>query len=109
MPALLDTLMSSHALLPRLQCRELGDLNPRPSRCSHPPPERDIRDGDVAADQIPRLRRRRGLGKMLVENRVQPPRLVGVPVLAVGDVLGRVPHEVVRLALHRADAGVLEE
>lgn len=59
----------------------------------------------MVPDKVPRLR----LRKMLVENGVQAARLVDVAVYAVLDSLGRVAREMVRLPLHGAEAGVLEE
>ena len=46
---------------------------------------------------------------MPIEHAVQPPRFVLVAGDAVGDLLGGVSVEVVRLPLHGADAGVEEE
>lgn len=65
----------------------------------------DIRNRALAANQIARRRR----GQVLVQDAVQAARLVLVPLDAVVDFLGRVPVEVVGLALHGADAGVQEE
>lgn len=45
---------------------------------------------------------------MLIENAVQPPRLIGVTSHAVFNALGCIAHEVVCLTLHGADTGVLE-
>ncbi len=46
---------------------------------------------------------------MLVEHAVQPPCLVDIAIHAVLNPLRGVAHKVIGLALHRAQAGVLEE
>ena len=46
---------------------------------------------------------------MLVQDAVKAPRLVDIPLDPIFDLLRRVAHEVVRLALHGPDAAVLEE
>lgn len=104
MAALLDARARSHALLPRLEMRELIDIHVRPTSGRHPAPVRDVRDGNVVTDQIPGL----GGGEVLVEHAVETACLVDVPVHTVLDVLGGVADEVVRLALHGSDAGILE-
>lgn len=105
MPPLLDGGPAQHALLPRLEMGELVEVDARPAGGRHPPPVRDVRDGDVVADQVPGL----GGGEVLVQDAVEAPRLVDVAVDAVLDALGRVAVEVVRLALHGPHARVLEE
>lgn len=104
MPSPLDALPGRQPFLPLLQVRKLLNIHPSPPRRSHPPPMRNIRQRDMVTDQESALR---GL-QMRVQHPVQPARLVGVPRHAVLDALRRVPREVVRLALHGADAGVLE-
>lgn len=105
MPTLLDSRPAQHALLPRLEMGELVEVDARPASGRHPPPVRDVRDGDVVADQVPGL----GVGEVLVQDAVEASRLVDVAIDAVLDALGRVAVEVVRLALHGAHARVLEE
>lgn len=85
--------------------RELIYINTRPSGGRHSAPVRDIGNRDIIINQVSGL----GLGEVLVKDSVEPARLINVPVHAVLNALRRVPHEVVRLALHGADAGVLEE
>ena len=104
MTALLDALTSSHALLPSLQMRELLDVHAGPARGSNPTPVRDISNADVVADQIAGL----GGGKVLVQHAVQTTGLVDITVDAVLDALGRIAGEVVGLALHGTNTGILE-
>lgn len=105
MAALFSALSLSHALLPGLQIREVLDFNTSPSSSSHPAPVRDIGDGNMVADKIPGL----GLSEMLVQDTVQTAGLVDVPVHTVLNALRGIPREVVSLALHGANASILEE
>lgn len=107
MSTLLDAVPLRQPLLPRLKMRELIDIDPGPTSSSNPPPQRDIRNRQMVANQVPG----RGLftSEMLVEDGVQPASFVGVACFAVGDVFGGVAYEMVRLALHGTDAGVLVE
>ena len=68
-------------------------------------PVRNISDRAFVADEVLRP----GVRKVLVEDAVESPRLVLVPVDAVFDMLRGVAGEVIRLALHWAHAGVQEE
>ena len=93
-----------HPLLPRLEMRELVNVDARPSGRRHPAPVRDVGNGASVADQVAR---RRG-GEMFVEDAVEAAGFVLVAGDAVVDLGGGVAVEVVRLALHGADAGVEE-
>lgn len=66
---------------------------------------RDIGNGNMVADNVSGL----GLSEVLVQDTVQATALIDVSVHAILNALGSVPREVVSLALHGADAGVLEE
>ena len=94
-----------HPLLPRLQMRELVDIDARPSGRRHPAPVCDVGNGAFVADQIARC----GGGEMAVEDTVQAAGFVLVAGDAVVDLGGGVAVEVICLALHGADAGVEEE
>jgi len=95
---LLHRLALPHPLLPRLQRREILNLDPRPPSRRHPAPVRDIGDSAFAADEVVGS----GVREVLVEHAVEAAGLVLVAVDAVFDVGGGVAGEVVGLALHRA-------
>lgn len=101
----LDRRPRAHHLFPLLERGELVDVDARPAGINHPADRRDVGDRDVISDNEARL----GALQVLVQHAVQPPGLVDVPLHAVLDLLGRVAHEVVRLALHRPQPRVLEE
>lgn len=105
MAALFSALPLSHPLLPGLQMRELLNIDASPSSSSHPAPVRDISDGNMVTDNISGL----GLSEMLVQDTVQAAGLIDVSVHTVLNVLRGIPREVVSLALHGTNAGVLEE
>lgn len=64
---------------------------------------RQISDRAFIADEVMRA----SVLEMLLEHAVESPRFVAVAVPAVGNVFRAVAREVVGLALHWADAGVL--
>lgn len=66
MSTLLDALPSSHSFLPRLEIRELLDIDSRPPGRSNPSPMRDIRNTDVITNKIPGL----GLGEVRIQHAV---------------------------------------
>ncbi len=105
MPPFLDPRPRQHPIRPSLQRRKLLQLDARPRPSLNPPPMRNIRNRALIPDQILALR----ILQVLLQHRVQPPRLVLIPLDAVFDFLRRVAEEVVCLALHGADAAVQEE
>lgn len=100
----LNTLSLCHSILPRLKIGKLININPGPASGSHPAPMRDIRNRHMISNQIPGLRAR----EMVIQHAIQPSGLVYVPFHPVLDTLGGIAREMVRLALHRAHAGVHE-
>ena len=102
MPPLLDARSLQHPFLPRLQLRELIDVDARPAGSVDPAPMRDIRYRALAADQVLRA----CVLEVLVQGAVQSPCFVLIAVDPVGDLLGGVAVEMVGLALHGSDAGV---
>lgn len=105
MTSLLCALALGHTLLPRLQVRELINVNTRPACSSNPTPVGNISNGHMVANQVSRL----GLCKVLVQDAVQSAGLIHVAVDTVLDLLWCITGEVVCLALHGANTGILEE
>lgn len=105
MPSPLHPRPRQHPPLPRLQMRELIDIDARPSGGRDPAPVRDVGYRASVADQVAGRRGR----EVFVQHAVQAPGFVLVARDAVVDSLGCVAEEMVRLALHGSDARVQEE
>lgn len=90
MATLLHALPRQHLVQPRLEVRELLDVDAGPAGTGDPAPVRDVGDGDVVADQVAGLR----LGEVRVKDGVEAAGFVDVAVYAVFDGLGRVAVEV---------------
>jgi len=80
---LLESWPTPHSLLPRLEMREIVNVDPSPSRGADPTPMRNVRDRTLVRDDVIGL----GIGQMLVEDTVESSRLVLVAVDAILDLL----------------------
>lgn len=94
-----------HPLLPCFQMGKLVDVDSGHTSPGNPSPVCNVRNGTLAADEVPGC----WLGQMLVKDAVQPPCFILVPIDAIFDLLGGISEEMVCLSLHGSDACVEEE